>query len=129
MQEFERSTKSLIKQEMTNKMDERRKWKHVNNKERRKNNRRLRKEMKRATEKAKKKYLESICDEIAEFQKTRRITQIQGEKKYPTYNKKKKANCIGQILHRNCLVKHVIKGKAEKRIEMMGRQGRKDTVN
>jgi hypothetical protein len=44
--------------------------KNVNNKEGRKNYRRLRKELKRATDKAKKEYLESICDKIMEFQRT-----------------------------------------------------------
>jgi hypothetical protein len=41
-------------------MDERRKWKNVNNKEGRKNYRRLRKELKRATDNASLEYLESI---------------------------------------------------------------------
>jgi hypothetical protein len=36
--------------------------------------------------------------------------------------KKKKANCIGHILHRNCLLKHVIEGTVEERIEVTGRQ-------
>jgi hypothetical protein len=35
--------------------------------------------------------------------------------------KRRKANWIGHILHRNCLLKHVIEGKLEGRIEMMGR--------
>jgi hypothetical protein len=43
---------------MISKMDERREWK---------NYRRVRNELKRATYNAKKKYLDSICDEI-EFQ-------------------------------------------------------------
>jgi hypothetical protein len=43
--------------------------KHVNNKERRKNYGRLRNELKRATDNAKKGYLESTCDEIIEFQR------------------------------------------------------------
>jgi hypothetical protein len=38
--------------------------------------------------------------------------------------KRRKANWIGHILRRNCLLKHVIEGKLEGRIEMMGRQGR-----
>jgi hypothetical protein len=38
--------------------------------------------------------------------------------------KRRKANWIGHILHRNCLLKHVIEGKLEVRIEMSGRQGR-----
>ena len=39
--------------------------------------------------------------------------------------KGKKANWIGHILRRNCLVKHVIEGKTEGRIEVMGRRGRR----
>jgi hypothetical protein len=35
--------------------------------------------------------------------------------------KRRKANWIGHILHRNCLLKHVIEGKLEGKIEMMGR--------
>jgi hypothetical protein len=51
--------------------DERRRWKNVKNEKGRKNYRRLRKELKRATEEDEKKYayLESICDEIIEFEK------------------------------------------------------------
>jgi hypothetical protein len=39
----------------------------------------------------------------------------------------RKANWIGHILSRNCLLKHVIEGKLEGRIEMMGRLGRRRT--
>jgi hypothetical protein len=39
--------------------------------------------------------------------------------------KRRKANWISHILHRNCLLKHIIKGKTEGRIEVMGRQGRR----
>ena len=39
--------------------------------------------------------------------------------------KNKKANCIGYMLSRNCLPKHVIEGKIESRIEVMGRRGRR----
>jgi hypothetical protein len=45
---------------MISKMDERRKWKNVNNEEGRRNYRRLRNELKRATDKAKKEYLENM---------------------------------------------------------------------
>ena len=42
------------------------------------------------------------------------------------YEKKKlKANWIGQILRRNCLLKHVVEGKIEGRIEVTGRRGRR----
>jgi hypothetical protein len=39
--------------------------------------------------------------------------------------KRRKANWIGHILRRNCLVKHVIEGELEERIEMTGRRGRR----
>jgi hypothetical protein len=39
--------------------------------------------------------------------------------------KRRKGNWIGHILHRNCLLKHVIEGKLEERIEMTGRGGRR----
>jgi hypothetical protein len=37
--------------------------------------------------------------------------------------KRKKANWIGHILRRNCLLKHVIEGKLGGRVEMTGRGG------
>jgi hypothetical protein len=37
--------------------------------------------------------------------------------------KRRKANWIGHILRRNCLLKHVIERKLEGRVEMMGRRG------
>jgi hypothetical protein len=39
--------------------------------------------------------------------------------------KRRKANWIGHILRRNCLLKHVIEGKLEGRIELTGRRGRR----
>jgi hypothetical protein len=39
--------------------------------------------------------------------------------------KRRKANWIGHILRRNCLLKHVIEGKLEARIEVTGRRGRR----
>jgi hypothetical protein len=39
--------------------------------------------------------------------------------------KRRKANWIGHILRRNCLLKQVIEGKLERRIEMTGRRGRR----
>jgi hypothetical protein len=39
--------------------------------------------------------------------------------------KRRKANWIGHILRGNCLLKHVIEGKLEERIEMTGRRGRR----
>jgi hypothetical protein len=65
-----RARNPWVTQEMISKMDERRKWKNVRNKERRKIYRRRRNELKGATDNAKKEYLESICNEIIEFQRT-----------------------------------------------------------
>jgi hypothetical protein len=39
--------------------------------------------------------------------------------------KRRKASWIGHILRRNCFLKHVIKGKLEGMIEMIGRRGRR----
>jgi hypothetical protein len=39
--------------------------------------------------------------------------------------KRRKANWIGHILHRNCLLKQVIEGNLEGKIEMTGRRGRR----
>jgi hypothetical protein len=39
--------------------------------------------------------------------------------------RKRKANWIGHILRRNCLLKQVIEGKIQGRIEVTGRQGRR----
>jgi len=38
---------------------------------------------------------------------------------------KRKANWIGHILHRNCLLQWVIEGKIRGRIEVTGRRGRR----
>ena len=39
--------------------------------------------------------------------------------------RQRKANCIGHILRRNCLLQRVIKGKVQGRTEVTGRQGRR----
>jgi hypothetical protein len=39
--------------------------------------------------------------------------------------KRRNAKWIGHILRRNCLLKHVIEGKVEGRIDMTGRRGRR----
>jgi hypothetical protein len=38
--------------------------------------------------------------------------------------KRKKANWLGHIFCRNCLLKHVMERKIERRIEVSGRRGR-----
>jgi len=57
---------------MISKIDERKKWKNVNTEESRLNYRVLRKKLKRATEYTKKEYVEIICNEIMEHQRTGR---------------------------------------------------------
>jgi hypothetical protein len=67
-----RARNPWITQEMITKLDERRKWKNVNTEEGRKNYGRMRNKLKIATDNAKKEYLENICNEIMEFQRTGR---------------------------------------------------------
>jgi hypothetical protein len=46
----------------------------------------------------------------------------EGAEEHPTQNKYKwKANWIGHILHRNCLLQRVIEGKIKGGIEVTGR--------
>jgi len=42
-------------------------------------------------------------------------------KEHPTSNEKEKANLIGLIFLRNCLLKHVIEGKIKGSIKATGR--------
>jgi hypothetical protein len=67
-----RARKRWITQEMISKMDERRNWKNVSTEEGEKNYWMLRNELKRTTDSAKKEYLENMCNEIMEFQRTGR---------------------------------------------------------
>ena len=48
-----------------------------------------------------------------------------GGEEYPTNNKRRKSNWTGHILHRNCLLKRVVEGKIEGRLEMAGRVGKR----
>jgi len=41
------------------------------------------------------------------------LAENQGGQEYPTYSKRRKTNWTGHILHRNCLLKHVIERKME----------------
>jgi hypothetical protein len=45
--------------------------------------------------------------------KLRSITYSQIGKEHPTYNNGRKANWIGHIVRKNCLLNHVIEGKRE----------------
>jgi hypothetical protein len=56
---------------------------------------------------------------------SRSITRVKEERNIVHTIKRRKANWIGHILRGNCLLKHVIEGKLEGRIEMTGRRGRR----
>jgi hypothetical protein len=53
------------------------------------------------------------------------LHRVKAERNIVHTIKRRKANWIGHILRRNCLLKHVIEGKLEGRIEMSGRRGRR----
>jgi hypothetical protein len=53
------------------------------------------------------------------------VLQSQEERNILQTVKRRVANWIGHILRWNCLLKHVIEGKTERRIEVMGRRGRR----
>jgi hypothetical protein len=53
------------------------------------------------------------------------LHRIKEERNIVNTTKRRKANWIGHILRRNCLLKHVIEGKLEGRIEVMGIRGRR----
>jgi hypothetical protein len=63
--------------------------------------------------------LDPSCEEL------KSIALGQGGEEYPAYIKRSKVNCIGHILHRNWLLKHVIEGKKERRLEMTGKRRRR----
>ena len=63
---------------------------------------------------------ENLLDRSCE--KCRSVTKGQRERNILRTGKGRKANWIGQILLRNCLLKHAIKGKLEGRIEVVGRR-------
>jgi len=53
------------------------------------------------------------------------LERVEEERNILQTEKRRKANVIGQILRRNCLLKHVIKGKTGVRIEVTGRRARR----
>jgi hypothetical protein len=52
------------------------------------------------------------------------IRRVKEERNIPQTLNRRKANWIGHILRRNCLLKHGTEGKIEGRIEVTGRRGR-----
>jgi hypothetical protein len=53
------------------------------------------------------------------------LHRVKEERNILHTTKRRKANWVGHILRRNCLLKHVIEGKLEGMIEMTGRRGRR----
>jgi hypothetical protein len=80
------------------------------------------------------KYLESFemwrCRRMEKISWTDRVRneevlhRVKVERNILHTIKRRKANWIGHNLRRNCLLKHMIEGKLEGRIEMTGRRGR-----
>jgi hypothetical protein len=52
------------------------------------------------------------------------IRRVKEERNIVHTIKRREGNWIGHILRRNCLLKHVIEGKLEGRIEVTGRRGK-----
>jgi hypothetical protein len=52
------------------------------------------------------------------------LQRVKEERDILHTTKRRKANWIGHILHKNCFLKRVIEGKIEERIEVIGRRGR-----
>jgi hypothetical protein len=52
------------------------------------------------------------------------LHRVKEERRFLRTIKKRRANCIGHLLRKNCFLKHIIKGKIEGRVEVMGRRGR-----
>jgi hypothetical protein len=56
------------------------------------------------------------------YQKWGGVTESQGGEDYPHLIKRRKASVIFHTFRRNCLLRHVIEGKIEGRMEVTGRQ-------
>jgi len=52
------------------------------------------------------------------------LQSVEAEKNIINTIKRRKTYCIGHILRRNCLMKHVIEGNIKRRIEVKGKRGR-----
>jgi hypothetical protein len=57
--------------------------------------------------------------------KWRNMAKSEGEESVLHTITRRKGNWIGHILHGNCLLKHVIGGKIEGRMEVTGKRGRR----
>jgi len=68
--------------------------------------------------------MEKICwtDRVRNEEMLQRVKE---DRNIPHTTKRRKANWIGHILGRNCLLKHVVEGKMEVRIGVKGIRGRR----
>jgi ribosomal 50S subunit-associated protein YjgA (DUF615 family) len=65
-------------------------------------------------------------DQVARSGKNEEVLQrVKEERNIVHTTKRRKANWIGQILRRNCLLKHVIEENTKGRLKGTGRRGRK----
>jgi hypothetical protein len=53
------------------------------------------------------------------------LHRVKEERKILHAIKRRKANLVGHILRRKCLLKHITEGKIEGEIEVRGRRGRR----
>jgi hypothetical protein len=53
------------------------------------------------------------------------LHRVKEERSILRTTNRRKANWIGHILCRNCLLKHIIEGKRERAVDVMGRQTRR----
>jgi hypothetical protein len=53
------------------------------------------------------------------------LHRVKEKMNIPHTIKRRKANWIGHVLCRNCLLKHVTEGKIQGRIEVKGRRGKR----
>jgi hypothetical protein len=64
------------------------------------------------------KFSDLVLEKDKEDQLNRSCEKWGSGEKYPTYRKRRKANWIGHILRRNCLLKHIIEGRREEEIKV-----------
>lgn len=83
-----RAKKPWVSEAMLNKMDERRKWKKVNNEEGRMMYRRLNNELRRETDNAREKYWNDQCKELEELDRSGKMDKMYGKVKDLTWKKK-----------------------------------------
>jgi hypothetical protein len=52
------------------------------------------------------------------------LHRVKKERNIPRTVKRRKANCIGHIMRRNCLLEQIIEEKIKREMEITGRRGR-----